>query len=353
MRVGRKAGDFELEVDRRRDYLAGLAEAGVVESTPCAPPSMATEAPSAPTPRRSPTEAPHADPRAAPPPSPSCEPPAGGRGPSRRSCARTCSTAWPPAPRCCRPSSASRRRSCRRSRTRSWPATTSSSSASAARPRPAWPGCSSACSTSGSRSSAAASSTTIRSRPSARPREAIVERDGDETRHRLAAARPALRREAGDAGHHHRRPHRRGRPDQGRRGPLPVGRADAPLRPDPARQPRHRRDQRAARPRRADPGRPAQRARGARRPDPRLHRPPAARPVRRRLGQPRGLHQSRGRIITPLKDRLGSQIRTHYPRTLDARDGDRPPGEASVRRRARAIRRSWSCRRSWRRSSPS
>jgi hypothetical protein len=31
MRIGRKAGDFELEVDRRRDYLAGLAAAGVVE----------------------------------------------------------------------------------------------------------------------------------------------------------------------------------------------------------------------------------------------------------------------------------------------------------------------------------
>ena len=31
LRVGRKAGDFELEVDRRRDYLAGLAEAGIVD----------------------------------------------------------------------------------------------------------------------------------------------------------------------------------------------------------------------------------------------------------------------------------------------------------------------------------
>jgi magnesium chelatase subunit I len=29
------------------------------------------------------------------------------------------------------------------------------------------------------------------------------------------------------------------------------------------------------------------------------------------------IYTSRGRIITPLKDRLGSQIRTHYPRTLD------------------------------------
>ena len=28
-------------------------------------------------------------------------------------------------------------------------------------------------------------------------------------------------------------------------------------------------------------------------------------------------YTSRGRIITPLKDRLGSQIRTHYPRTIE------------------------------------
>ena len=46
-------------------------------------------------------------------------------------------------------------------------------------------------------------------------------------------------------------------------------------------------------------------------------------------------YTSRGRIITPLKDRLGSQVRTHYPRTLDARARDRPPGEAAVRRRRR------------------
>lgn len=31
LRVDRKPGDFEIEVDRRRDYLAGLAEAGIVE----------------------------------------------------------------------------------------------------------------------------------------------------------------------------------------------------------------------------------------------------------------------------------------------------------------------------------
>ena len=27
-------------------------------------------------------------------------------------------------------------------------------------------------------------------------------------------------------------------------------------------------------------------------------------------------YTNRGRIITPLKDRFGSQVRTHYPRTL-------------------------------------
>ena len=31
MRVGRKPGDFEIEVDRRRDFLAGLAEAGIAD----------------------------------------------------------------------------------------------------------------------------------------------------------------------------------------------------------------------------------------------------------------------------------------------------------------------------------
>ena len=192
-----------------------------------------------------------------------------------------------------RRSSATRTRSSPRSRTRSSPARTSSSSASAARPRRGWP--------------ALLVELLDEWLPVVRGGElnddpfapispagrAIVERARRRDADRLAAARPALRREAGDARHHDRRPHRRGRPDQGRRGPLPVRRADAPLRADPAGEPRHLRDQRAARPRRADPGRPAQHPRGARRPDPRLHGPPAARPVRRRLGQPRGLHDPR------------------------------------------------------------
>ena len=31
LRVGRKAGDYELEVERRRDFLAGLANADIVD----------------------------------------------------------------------------------------------------------------------------------------------------------------------------------------------------------------------------------------------------------------------------------------------------------------------------------
>jgi magnesium chelatase subunit I len=47
-------------------------------------------------------------------------------------------------------------------------------------------------------------------------------------------------------------------------------------------------------------------------------------------------YTSRGRIITPLKDRLGSQIRTHYPRTLDhemaivRQEKQRFPGDEGV-----------------------
>ena len=49
-------------------------------------------------------------------------------------------------------------------------------------------------------------------------------------------------------------------------------------------------------------------------------------------------YTSRGRIITPLKDRLGSQIRTHYPADARPRDGDRPPGEAPLPGRRTACR---------------
>jgi magnesium chelatase subunit I len=137
------------------------------------------------------------------------------------------------------------------------------------------------------------------------------------TRHadRLGAPRPPLRREARHPRHVDRRPHRRGRPDQGRRGPVPVRRAHAALRVGAAHEPRHLRDQRAARPRRADPGRAAERARGARRADPRLQDPPAARRAARRVGQPRGLHEPWPHHH-PAEGPLREQIRTHYP--LDA-----------------------------------
>ena len=81
-------------------------------------------------------------------------------------------------------------------------------------------------------------------------------------------------------------------------------------------------------PRGADPGRPAQHPRGARRPGARLHDPAAARPVRRRVGQPGGLHEPRpdhhaaqGPPRLPDPDPLPAQPR--------ARDRDRPPGEAA------------------------
>ena len=44
-------------------------------------------------------------------------------------------------------------------------------------------------------------------------------------------------------------------------------------------------------------------------------------------------YTNRGRIITPLKDRYGAQIRTHYPRIGRARDRHHGAGELRVRRR--------------------
>ena len=40
-------------------------------------------------------------------------------------------------------------------------------------------------------------------------------------------------------------------------------------------------------------------------------------------------YTNRGRLITPLKDRFGSQIRTHYPDDVADRDRHRPPGGAT------------------------
>ena len=63
-------------------------------------------------------------------------------------------------------------------------------------------------------------------------------------------------------------------------------------------------------------------------------------------------YTNRGRIITPLKDRFGAQIRTHYPADTDTElaivhQEARPP--MSVRRAARRSRSPTS----WPRSSPS
>ena len=99
----------------------------------------------------------------------------------------------------------------------------------------------------------------------------LVAETGDD--HPAGVGPPRDLRYGGEAGHPRhldRRPDRRGRPHQDRRGPLPVRRADPALRPGAPVEPGHLRHQRAARPRRAHPGRPAQRARGARRADPRL-----------------------------------------------------------------------------------
>ena len=176
---------------------------------------------------------------------------------------------------------AARQRVARRPRHRS-------SSASGVRRRRASSGRSSACSTSGCRSSPGSeinddpydAGLVARASPGRRPRRRHTDRVG--------APRPSLRREARDTRHVDRRPDRRGRPDQGRRGPLPLRRAHDPLRARPAHEPRHLLDQRASRPRRAHPGRSAQRARGARRADPGLQDPaPARRGARSRRRTPR------------------------------------------------------------------
>ena len=40
-------------------------------------------------------------------------------------------------------------------------------------------------------------------------------------------------------------------------------------------------------------------------------------------------YTARGKIITPLKDRIGSEIRTHYPETLEEGRGDNGAGGVS------------------------
>ena len=46
-------------------------------------------------------------------------------------------------------------------------------------------------------------------------------------------------------------------------------------------------------------------------------------------------YTARGKIITPLKDRIGSEIRTHYPTTRDDRDGHHGAGGVADARQRR------------------
>ena len=162
----------------------------------------------------------------------------------------------------------------------------------------------------------ARSTTTPTRRSRATPIELVAEL-GDETPDRLGAPHRALRREARDARHVDRGPDRRGRPDQGRRGPLPLRRARALLRPRAAGEPRHLRHQRAARPRRADPGRACSTSsRSATSRSAGTGSASRSTSCSSRPANPED-YTNRGRIITPLKDRFGAQIRTHYPLDVD------------------------------------
>ena len=119
-------------------------------------------------------------------------------------------------------------------------------------------GCSPTCSTSAWRRSRAARSMTIPFAPicgACRRRAGRIRRRAG---NRMDRTRAALRRKAGDARRLGGRSDRRDRSDQGRRGALPGRRGDHPLRPHPAHQPRHLRDQRTARPDREGPGRTVQ-----------------------------------------------------------------------------------------------
>ncbi len=113
---------------------------------------------------------------------------------------------------------------------------------------------------------------------------------GDDLEVEWIGPRPALRREAGHARRLDRRSDRRDRSDQGRRGALPGRRGDHPLRPHPAHQPRHLRDQRTARPDREGPGRTVQPDGREGRPDQGLQDPPADRHGPGRQRQSGGLY---------------------------------------------------------------
>ena len=56
-------------------------------------------------------------------------------------------------------------------------------------------------------------------------------------------------------------------------------------------------------------------------------------------------YTARGKIITPLKDRIGSEILTHYPRTVRAGHGDHGAGGVDRARRPAAATSPTSCSR--------
>ena len=118
-------------------------------------------------------------------------------------------------------SSATKRPSSRTSRTPSSPARTSSSWANAARRSPASSARSPRCSTTRPRSSPAARSTKIRSTRSPGPAATSSKRRVTTRPIEWLARDDRYGEKLATPGHHDRRPHRRGRPDQGRRGPLP------------------------------------------------------------------------------------------------------------------------------------
>ena len=176
---------------------------------------------------------------------------------------------------------------------------------------------------------------------------------GDETPIDWVGRDAALPREARHARRDHRRPDRRDRHDQARRGPLPLERADDALRPDPAH---------------ATAGSSASTSCPTSRPRSRsacstcsksATSRSAAIPVRLDLdlcmvfsANPED-YTNRGRIVTPLKDRIGSVVRTHYPLTRELgiaisdenawldRDGGPRRRCRSSSRRSRGDRRGW------------
>ena len=171
---------------------------------------------------------------------------------------------------------------------------------------------------------------------------------GDATPIAWLRPRPALRGEARHARRHHRRHHRRRRSDQGgaRRAPA-LRRADDALRPAAARQSRDLRDQRAARPRgKVQVGLFNIMQEG----DVQIKGYPVRLPLDVLLcftANPED-YTARGKIITPLKDRIGSEIITHYPADGRAGHGDHRAGGVDRRAAAGRSRSPTSC---WRWSS--